>query len=136
MAELALRNRFEWPLLARRFFDVDLATEPLRVEEYQDGNTLVVKAEMPGIDPDKDVDISVSDGILHIQAERQEQTEHKDKDSYRSEFHYGSFVRNIALPPGAKDTDVQATYKDGVLEVRLPVPERSETAAKIPITRG
>lgn len=108
----------------------------LRVEEFQDGNTLVVKAEIPGIDPDKDVDISISDGILHIQAERREQTEHKDDNSYRSEFRYGSLVRNISLPPGVKDEDVQASYKDGVLEVRLPAPERSTTKARIPITRG
>lgn len=137
MAELVRRDRFDWPLLARRFFDVDLDVAPLRVEEFQDGDTLVVKTEMPGIDPDKDVDISVSDGILHIQAERREQSEHKDKDGYRSEFRYGSFERNIPLPTGTKDADVQASYKDGVLEVRLPVPESSDKKkAKIPITRG
>ena len=130
------RERFELPDSVRRFFEGDWDSAALRVEEYQDGSTLVVKAEMPGIDPDKDVDISVSDGVLHIQAERQETSEHKDKGGYRTEFRYGSFARDIPLPSGSKDSDVSASYRDGVLEVRVPVAERSETASKIPVTRG
>ncbi|HZK60003.1 MAG TPA: Hsp20/alpha crystallin family protein [Cryobacterium sp.] len=124
------------PDTVRRFFEGDWETPTLKVEEYQDGNTLVVKAEMPGIDPDKDVDISISDGMLHIQAEREEKSEHKDKSGYRSEFRYGSFTRDISLPAGCKEEDVKATYRDGVLEVRVPVPERSATASKVPVTRA
>jgi len=136
MAGLARRERFEMPDTVRRFFEGDWETPTLKVEEYQDGNTLVVKAEMPGIDPDKDVDISISDGMLHIQAEREEKSEHKDKSGYRSEFRYGSFTRDISLPAGCKEEDVKATYRDGVLEVRVPVPERSATASKVPVTRA
>ncbi|MBX0300877.1 Hsp20/alpha crystallin family protein [Cryobacterium sp. 1639] len=130
------RDRFELPDSVRRFFEGDWDSPALRVEEYQDGSTLVVKAELPGIDPDQDVDISVSDGVLHIQAERQERTEHKEKGGYRTEFRYGSFARDIPLPSGSKDADVTASYRDGVLEVRVPVIERPETTAKIPVTRG
>lgn len=133
---VARRDRFELPDSVRRFFEGDWESAALRVEEYQDGNTLVVRAEMPGIDPDKDVDISVSDGVLHIQAERQETTEHKEKGGYRTEFRYGSFARDIPLPIGSKDSDVSASYRDGVLEVRVPVAERSETTSKIQVTRG
>ena len=133
---VARRDRFELPDSVRRFFEGDWESAALRVEEYQDGNTLVVKAEMPGIDPEKDIDISVSDGVLHIQAERQETTEHKEKGGYRTEFRYGSFARDIPLPVGSKDSDVSASYRDGVLEVRVPVAERSETASKIHVTRG
>ena len=133
---VARRDRFELPDSVRRFFEGDWESAALRVEEYQDGNTLMVKAEMPGIDPDKDVDISVSDGVLHIQAERQETTEHKEKGGYRTEFRYGSFARDIPLPSGSKDSDVSASYRDGVLEVRVPVAERSETTSKIQVTRG
>ena len=136
MAGLARRERFEMPDTVRRFFEGDWETPTLKVEEYQDGNTLVVKAEMPGIDPDKDVDISISDGMLHIQAEREEKSEHKDKSGYRSEFRYGSFTRDISLPVSCKEEDVKATYRDGVLEVRVPVPERSATASKVPVTRA
>ena len=133
---VARRDRFELPDSVRRFFEGDWDSAALRVEEYQDGNTLVVKAEMPGIDPATDVDISVSDGVLHIQAERQETTEHKEKGGYRTEFRYGSFSRDIPLPSSSKDSDVTASYRDGVLEVRVPVAERSETTSKIPVTRG
>ncbi|MET3920787.1 Hsp20/alpha crystallin family protein [Arthrobacter sp. UYEF20] len=107
----------------KRFLDGELAmTSSMKVEQFQDGDTLVVRAEVPGIDPDQDVDVSVSEGMLHIKAERQERSEHKSKMGYRSEFRYGSFQRSIALPPGVKDEDITATYKDGVLEVRAPVP--------------
>jgi HSP20 family protein len=124
------------PEPVRRFFEGDWENPTLKVEEYRDGNTLVVKAEVPGIDPDKDVDISISNGVLHIQAQREEKSETKDKSGYRSEFRYGSFTRDISLPAGCKEEDVTASYRDGVLEVRVPVPEQSATASKVPITRG
>ncbi|WP_445154421.1 Hsp20/alpha crystallin family protein [Arthrobacter sp. Hor0625] len=123
----------------RRFLDGDLTmASSIKVEQFQDGNTLVVRAEVPGIDPDKDVDVSVSDGMLHIKAEREEKTEHKSKTGYRSEFRYGSFVRSIALPAGAREEDITASYKDGVLEVRAPAPVAApaETAKKIRIDRS
>jgi HSP20 family protein len=112
---------------------------PIRVEEFLDGKTLVVRAEAPGLDPDKDIDVSVVNGSLHIRAERREEKEEKDKGSYRSEFRYGSFFRALPLPRDVKEEDIKATYKDGVLEVRTPVPERelSESKGKkLPITRG
>jgi HSP20 family protein len=124
--------------MVRRFFSGDL--EPvswLRVEEFVDGDELVVRAELPGIDPEKDVDISVVNGSLRISAEREEKSEHKEKHSYRSEFHYGSFVREVPLPEGAKESDVTATYTDGVLEVRVPVGDQARPEpVKIPVTRG
>jgi HSP20 family protein len=109
----------------RRFLDGDLTMSSIRVEQFVDGNTLVVRAEVPGIDPEKDVDVSVADGMLHIKAEREEKSEQKSKNGYRSEFRYGSFTRTIALPPGAREEDITASYKDGVLEVRAPAPEQA-----------
>lgn len=135
MAGLARRDRFEMPEPFRRFLEGDWDSPALRVEEYRDGDSLVVRAELPGIDPDRNVDVSVSDGILHIRAEREERSEHKDKAGYRSEFRYGSLTRDIILPPGCKGDDVTASYRDGVLEVRIPIPERGTTSSKVPITR-
>jgi HSP20 family protein len=123
----------------RRFLDGDLIMAPsIKVEQFQDGNTLVVRAEVPGIDPDRDVDVSVSDGMLHLKVERQEKSEHKGKTGYRSEFRYGSFQRSVALPAGAKEEDITASYKDGVLEVRAPasVSAPGEAAKKIRVDRG
>jgi HSP20 family protein len=97
---------------------------------------MVVRAELPGVDPDKDVDVSVSDGMLHIRAERREQSEEQSKDGYRSEFRYGSLSRSISLPPGCRQDDVSASYRDGVLEVRIPVPQEPPAGTgKVKINR-
>lgn len=111
---------------------------PIRVEEFVDGKTLVVRAEMPGVDPDKDVEVTIEDGFLRIRAERQEKEEHKDNGRYRSEFRYGSFSRNIPLPDGVKEEDIKASYTNGVLEVRAPLPDEAQPTEpkKLPITRG
>lgn len=121
-----------------RMFGSHAGSAPIRVEEFVDEKTLVVRAEMPGVDPDKDIEITVADGILRIRAERQEKEEHKDKNSYRSEFRYGSFSRSIPLPEGVKEEDIKASYTDGVLEVRTPLPEEAtqpNAPRKLPIIR-
>ena len=123
--------------MLERLFEGDTSASGIRVEESVEGNTLVVRAEVPGVDPDKDVSVSIVDGSLEIKAERREKSEQKDKNSYRSEFRYGSFVRRVALPEGVKQDDITASYKDGVLEVRTPVPTKAEQqpAKKIEISR-
>jgi HSP20 family protein len=130
--------RFEVPEMFRRVADFERQSGWLRVEELIDDGTLVVRAELPDIDPDKDVELSVANGVLHIQAHREEKTERKDKDVYRSEFRYGSFVRNVPLPEGVKDDDITASYKDGILEIRVPMATEEEKppVTKVPISRG
>ena len=123
-----LLDWFRWP-------EPWVFAEDMRLEEYVDGNELVVRSELPGIDPDRDIAIQVSDGTLTISAERREKTEAKQKGGYRSEFRYGSFCRRVPLPAGASEKDVKATYKDGILEVRLPIDREAAQARKIPVTR-
>lgn len=109
--------------------------QAIRVEHYRDGNTVVIRAELPGIDPDKDVAITLENEVLHISAERTERHERTDDDGYRSEFRYGSFSRDIRVPAGVTESDITATYDDGVLEVHVPVPaEKAPTS--IPVSRG
>lgn len=138
MAGLMRREAFDVLEPLRRLMEGDLETTWPRVEEFQDGNTMVIRAELPGIDPDRDVELTVADDELHLRAERRERSEHKDKGSYRSEFRYGSFSRTLPLPPGCRDEDISAAYRDGVLEVRVPVAEHVEPPAtrKIRVTRG
>jgi HSP20 family protein len=95
---------------------------PIRVEEVREGDELVVRAELPGVDPEKDIDVTVDEGVLTIRAQRQERAEEKQAEGYRSEFRYGQFERQIRLPKGTSPDVVSASYRDGVLEVRLPVP--------------
>ena len=120
---LVRREHFEFPELWRRFFDLDNEGSWLRVEEFVEGDEFVVRTELPGIDPDKDVEITVSDGVLDIRAHREATSEHKARDGFRSEFRYGAFSRRMPLPAGVKESDVKATYHDGILEIRVPVGE-------------
>ena len=129
-------RRFGFPEQVRRFMEGEWDTGWLRVEEFREGETLVVRAELPGIDPEKDVDVSVRDGELNIRAERQENTENANKDGYRSEFRYGSFARTVQLPRGARQEDIKASYRDGVLEIRVPAaPESGPGPTKINVSR-
>jgi HSP20 family protein len=132
------RSPFDLMEPFRRLFEGESERSMIRVEEEIKDNVLTVRAELPGVDPDKDVEISVSEGLLQIRAERKEKTEQKDEGSYRSEFRYGSMFRSIPLPKGVKEGDITATYKDGVLEVRAPVLEAGVEAKqqKIQISRG
>ena len=133
---LVRRSRSDWPELFHRYIDPDWDKGWLRVEEYREADDVVVRAELPGIDPDKDVEISIADGALHIEAHREEKSEHKDTDGYRSEFRYGSFSRSFVLPANTAEDDVKATYADGVLEVRVPVGAApKQSVARIPVTR-
>ena len=127
---------FGWPERWRRLFEFEDGHEWIRVEEFHDGDTLVVRAELPDIDPDKDVEITSDGGVVRIHGHREEKTERKEKQGYRTEFRYGDFEREIALPKGATAKDVKATYSDGILEVRVPCPEKAEAApTKVPIAR-
>jgi HSP20 family protein len=109
--------------------------EPMHVEEFTEEGTLVIRAEMPGLDPEKDVEVSVVGDTLHITAERREEEESEGRDYARREFRYGAIHRELLIPKGLIDADVKATYKDGILEIRVPMPsEVLETAKKIPVT--
>lgn len=85
----------------------------------RDGD-LVVRAELPGVDPDKDVEVTLAEGQLIIKGERKRAEEIKEDDYYRAEASYGSFERHVPVPEGTKDTDIRAEYRDGVLEVVVP----------------
>ena len=105
-----------------------------RVEEFRDGDELVIRGEMPGLDPENDIDITVDRGRISIRAERERREE--SEDGLRSEFHYGSFARVLSLPEGANVDEVTATYEDGILEVRLPVAREGGEGRKVDVSRA
>ena len=103
----------------------------VRIEDYVDDGAYVLRAEMPGIDPDKDLDISIEGDVLTITGERREEK----KDRHRQEFHYGSFARSVRLPRHVKDEDIRAEYADGVLTLRVPLEGPAEEPRKVPVER-
>jgi HSP20 family molecular chaperone IbpA len=118
-----------WPAMADWRRD---AANTLRIEDRLEDDRYVVRAEIPGIDPDKDVQLTVAEGILTISAERREEISEKG----RSEFHYGSFRRRLALPPGAMEEKLAARYQDGILEVTVPIVAEQAQPRIIPVARG
>lgn len=125
MDNLFGRGGLEVPEPVRRFLQGQ-SDSSLRVEQYQEGDTLVVRAELPGIDPETDVDISIADDRLHIDARRYEDDDRVSKNGYRTEFHCGERSRSIPLPRGVNQDGIVATYEDGILEIRIQLPEQSE----------
>lgn len=104
-------------------------THLLRLEDELKDGKYQVRAEIPGVDPGKDVNITVHNGRLTIQAER---TETKESDG-RSEFSYGLFERSVALPSGADEDAITASYDKGILTVSVPVSEAKPTEKRIEV---
>jgi HSP20 family protein len=136
MSELATAQN-PWDVLDifPTIFNFGLDRPQMRVEEYREGNTLVIRADMPGIDPDKDVKVTLENSRLHIEAERREALEHRTREGYRSEIKYGAFSRDLTVPEGTQDKDILASYVDGVLQVRIAMPKSDEKPTQIPVTR-
>jgi HSP20 family protein len=109
--------------------------EVIRVEQYTDGGELVIRAELPGVDPDQGIDVSVMNDRLTISAHREQREQAKTDQGFRSEFHYGAFRRVVSLPAGTTAEDVKATYDNGILEVRVPIEAAGQAATKVPIER-
>jgi HSP20 family protein len=101
------------------------------LESYVDGGKLVVRADLPGIDP-KDVEITATGDQLTIRGKREQQLEEKGRDFIHREVAYGSFERVVKLPGGVNPDQIKASYSNGVLELTVPLPEQSLTR-KVPI---
>jgi len=122
-----------WPF-GRRLRRPDLsATWSPRVDMFEQNGAIVVKAELPGVKKE-DLEVTVDEGELVIRGERRQESEVKEEDYYRMERSYGSLYRRLPLPEGVTPEQVQAVYKDGVLEVRIPKPaQKAPEARKVPI---
>jgi HSP20 family protein len=96
------------------------------VERYPDGASYVVRLEIPGVDPARDLTVSVGTGKLTVQAYHP----HDGPDDEQSEFQYGGFARCIALPLGVDISDVSATCHNGILTVRIGMSSEQERDAR------
>ncbi|MFD0367992.1 Hsp20/alpha crystallin family protein [Streptomyces sp. NPDC059071] len=108
------------------------AAHSIPVEVSSGAGEYVLRAELPGMDPD-DFTITVEDDRITVSAEHSESEEDKE----HSEFRYGSFRRTVRLPVTIPADDVEASYEDGILTIRVPMPEQETgTARTIPVKRG
>jgi len=118
-----------------RLWDSFFERRPTKIEEEgeflpaldlaETDNELVVKCEVPGLEP-KDIDISLSDGMLTIKGEKKQEREEKGADYHLVERSYGAFTRSIQLPKEVQSDKISASYKNGVLTVVLPKPEGTQ----------
>ena len=118
---------FEEPFLTLRPY----LGQPIRIEDYTEDGHYVVRAEIAGVDPEEDLEVTAGVGLLTISARRSGVVE----DRHRSEFRYGSFRRTIELPADADSDDVTADYAKGILTVKIGLRgEEQQVAKKIPVT--
>lgn len=97
------------------------------VDAFEKDGCLVVRADLPGVNKDA-VNVEVSDGELTIKGERHKEFEEEKEGVYRHEREYGSFYRSFPLPEGVKSEAVKATFNNGVLEVKVPMPPAKQEA--------
>ena len=125
------RIRPWWP---ERFFRTDeLDVRAPAVDVFEEKDDIVVKAEIPGMDKD-DIEVKLTDHTLTIKGEKKKEEETKQENYYRSERSYGTFLRTLDLPKDVHADKVKATFKNGVLEVRMPKTEEAkakETKVKV-----
>lgn len=105
-------------------------TGPAIESWIEDGN-LIVRADLPGVDP-KDVEVTASGETLTLKGKRETKMEKSGRDYFHREVSYGSFERSISLPKGVKAEEIKATYKNGVLELTIPVPKEL-SPRKVPV---
>ena len=104
--------------------------QPIRIEDYLEDDRYTIRAELAGIDPAKDVEVTIGAGYLTIHAERHDKTEGK----HRTEFRYGSFTRSLPLPANASEDNIKATYHDGILTITVGLmAEKKEAVKKIEV---
>ncbi len=95
------------------------------VDIYENSDSVVVKAELPGVEKDQ-ISVEVKDGILSLRGERKFEKEVKEESYHRIERAYGTFQRSFSLPVSVDQENVTAQFRDGVLEVKLPKKEQAK----------
>jgi len=119
----------DWPESPRTALLAFSSAQTFRVEELVRDNYYVIRAELPGLDPASDIEVTVDGRTLTIHAKRRQE----DEGPLRTEFRYRSATRSIRLPARVDAQDVTASYQKGILEVSILVPEPVQEGTRIPI---
>ncbi len=95
------------------------------LDVHEDKDNYLVSLELPGLKKEE-IDISLQGGVLTVSGERKRESENRDSDTFRSERYFGKFQRSVTLPAVVDSAKVKATYKDGILSVKLPKAEEAK----------
>ncbi|GAB6183935.1 Hsp20/alpha crystallin family protein [Thermodesulfovibrio hydrogeniphilus] len=96
------------------------------VDLYEEGDDLVIKAELPGINKE-DIEVKLTEDYITISGEKKKEEKVEEKDYYRYERSYGSFSRTFRLPVEVQTDKAKAKFENGVLEIRIPKSEEAKT---------
>lgn len=122
-----LLHWLEEPLLAIR----PAGVHPMRAEEQLSDTQYVLRAEIPGVDPDRDIEVTVGHGVLTITARRHLEI----GDERRSEFRYGTFTRSFRLPAHVDEDHIRASYSHGIVEITAELRSASgQGLRRVPVT--
>jgi HSP20 family protein len=105
------------------------------IEVAERNGEIQVQAELPGLRPE-DINVEVTNEALIIQGERKYETENRGGNVVRSERRYGRFYREVPLPEGVNSDQVKAQFRNGVLDITVPVPQQANKRRQIPIQSG
>ena len=113
--------------LSRVFFDEPTVRESWlpAVDVFETEDNLTIRAELPGVKTE-DIKVEVDNGVLTIEGERKREEKLEKDNAYRLERVYGRFTRRFSLPKSVDGSNVAATYKDGILELKLPKAEEAK----------
>jgi len=116
------------------WFEVDFPRPmpAIRFEDKISDQEYVLRAELPGLDPEKDVQITSLNGVLTVKAERREE----EKGLNRSEFRYGALQRSVRLPANADEACIKADFRNGILEIVVPMTAPEPGGRQIAISKA
>jgi len=127
----AMQNRINrmlntpyWPA-GRMDDDTGMGRWNPAVDLYEKDDHFVIKAELPGVDK-KDIAIDLKDRVLTLSGERSYENEVKEENYYRRERSYGKFQRAFTLPADVDSDNINAEFKDGLLQIEVPKPEQQK----------
>jgi HSP20 family protein len=103
------------------------------LDAFVDDEELHVRVELPGIDPDADVEIEVENGVLRVSGERKQERSDEGEGWYRREMQFGRFERHVGLPEGVDPESVRASYEAGILDISIPLPAKPKTKVKVDV---
>jgi len=127
-----INNIFEETFVSRTGEKSNLFNWNPAVDVYEEGDNLVIKAELPGVNKD-DIEIDVKETVLTLKGERSAQNEVKEDKYYRRERSYGKFMRSFTLPAHVDPEKITADFKDGILNITITKPEK-EKVKKVSIS--